>query len=346
MNHRPTSHARRGTILIVVAGLSALLATMALAFLLRMRVDGEESVELLRMVQVRAVLYAACGYVLEAGRIGWDDPNTTIHEEAYGWIDVRDGFAGPRLKAFTLAQQASILASSDPDAAQPGHEPSYTKQTWGKTAPLFPIGTIARFPLGVWKRPPCAISQEQAPNAIKTWVTNPGLPITDPLFGLPLLTKPDPQPAVSTFADWVNGDRIGGGAAGAPILRQESQGLAWFRLYRDSPATFVITAGAGATQGFSGWPEVTSGPWGDQSGLFGGSEQLFNTLLTTEVRQWFRVEWSAALSGIRVVQDSGSWGLDKTRGDNYSFQNQFHSQANACGTLNWVQRLRQPPARW
>jgi len=316
MNHRPTSHARRGTILIVVAGLSALLATMALAFLLRMRVDGEESVELLRMVQVRAVLYAACGYVLEAGRIGWDDPNTKIHEEAYGWIDVRDGLPGPKLAA-------------------------------GPASPvLFPIGTIARFPLGVWKRPPCAISQEQAPNAIKTWVTNPGLPITDPLFGLPLLTKPDPQPAVSTFADWVNGDRIGGGAAGAPILRQESQGLAWFRLYRDSPATFVITAGAGATQGFSGWPEVTSGPWGDQSGLFGGSEQLFNTLLTTEVRQWFRVEWSAALSGIRVVQDSESWGLDKTRGDNYSFQNQFHSQANACGTLNWVQRLRQPPARW
>jgi len=339
----PTTLQRQGTILIVVAGLSALLATMALAFLLRMRSDGEETAGLLRMVQVRSVLYAACNYVLEAGRIGWDDPNTKIHEEAYGWIDVRDGFAGPRLRAFTSAEQASILASGD------------TKQTWGRTAPLFPIGTIARFPLGVWKRPPCAISQEQAPNAIKTWVTNPGLPITDPLFGRPLLTKPDPEPVQSAnvlptdpvsvrFSDWLRGERVGNSDAGAGVLRQGSQGLAWFRLYRDSPATFVITAGAGSTQGFRDWPEVTSGPWGDQSGLFGGSEQLFNTLLTTEVRQWFRVEWSAALSGVMVGQN---WsGRGRPLMDNYDFPNQYHGQINACGTFNWVQRLRQPPVQW
>jgi len=320
MNHRPTSHARRGTILIVVAGISALLATMALAFLLRMRVDGEESVGLLRLVQVRAVLYAACDYVLEAGRIGWDDPNTTIHEEAYGWIDVRDGLPGPKLAA-------------------------------GPASPvLFPIGTIARFPLGVWKRPPCAISQEQAPNAIKTWVTNPGLPITDPLFGLPLLTRPDPQPVFAAsglgtpFASWVRGERVGDSDTGVGVLRQDSQGLAWFRLYRDGPATFVITAGAGATQGFRDWDEVANGSWGDQRDLFGGSRELFEALLTTEVRQWFRVEWSAALSGIYVLQGESARG--QRRLDHYDIQNQFHSQINACGTLNWVQRLRQPPVRW
>ncbi|MBA3848262.1 MAG: hypothetical protein H0X45_16655, partial [Planctomycetes bacterium] len=91
---------RRGTVIILVAGAAALMATLVLAFLVRMRSDGEESNQVVRDTQARIMLLAACGYVLEAGRLGYDVdpqlPDPVPHEEAYGWIDVRDGSTGPR----------------------------------------------------------------------------------------------------------------------------------------------------------------------------------------------------------------------------------------------------------
>src|SRR4051812_49619291 len=86
---------RRGSILIVVSGLSAILAVLAFGFLTRMRMDGEESSAMVAETQARIMLYAALSYVQEGSRLGWDDPATPEHEEAYGWVDVRDGRVGP-----------------------------------------------------------------------------------------------------------------------------------------------------------------------------------------------------------------------------------------------------------
>jgi hypothetical protein len=115
MTHLPSSlSSRQGTILIIVAGVSALLAALALAFLARMRSDTEESQYLLQHAQAKIMLAAACNYVQETSRLGWDRypfptaanpsppaPSTptvdglNIHEEAFGWVDVRTGETGP-----------------------------------------------------------------------------------------------------------------------------------------------------------------------------------------------------------------------------------------------------------
>jgi len=339
---------RRGTVLIVVAGISALLATIALAFLLRMRADGEEVRLLIMQTQARLGLFAAAGYILEAGRIGWDnnaDKPNQVHHETYGWIDVRDGFMGPKIEAYSSA----VAAGRDPTTY---------------ASPNFPVGHIGRFPLEVWQRPPCALAMEQAPNAIKTEISNPSTPRSDPLYGKPYLINPDPTPVQSAglptgsanaakFADWILGDRVLATAtptsSGAPIIRPESQGLGWFRIYRDGPATFVITVGGGATRGFKDWNEVVNGPWGDQSDLFGG-RVFFDSLQSGEVRQWFRVEWSAAIGGIQPTR----LGSQQTHGNyeykSYKFQIQdgqrYASRGNACGTFNYFQRLRYPPVLW
>ena len=49
---------RRGTVLIIVAGLAALMASLALTFLARVRSDVEEGQLQLQMVQARVMLVA------------------------------------------------------------------------------------------------------------------------------------------------------------------------------------------------------------------------------------------------------------------------------------------------
>src|SRR5688572_33473510 len=111
MSHRPLRgpQHRRGTILIIVAGISALLASLALTFLVRNRSDAEETQATIREVQARIMLVAACNYIQEGSRLGWDQyPSTPaatndvfptgssaaasvpVHEETFGWLDVRD----------------------------------------------------------------------------------------------------------------------------------------------------------------------------------------------------------------------------------------------------------------
>jgi len=138
-------------------------------------------------------------------------------------------------------------------------------------------------------------------------------------------------------------------SSGAPIMRPESQGLGWFRIYRDGPATFVITVGAGGTRGFKDWNEVVSGTWGDQSSLFGWQE-TFESMLSGEVRQWFRAEWSAAIGAIQPSREQkqnshGNYTMKKYEFDTHKGQ-VYASRGNACGTFSYFQRLRYPPERW
>ena len=83
---------RSGTILIIVAGIAALLASLALAFLARQRATAEETLRFTADTQARLMLVAACSYVCEGSRLGYDTAVATDphHREAFGWIDVRE----------------------------------------------------------------------------------------------------------------------------------------------------------------------------------------------------------------------------------------------------------------
>jgi hypothetical protein len=91
---------RCGTILIIVAGICALLVSLILTFILKTRSSIEETNAFADEVQARIMLVAACNYICEASRIGYEprkssDISATYgnigrnHIEAYGWIDVR-----------------------------------------------------------------------------------------------------------------------------------------------------------------------------------------------------------------------------------------------------------------
>jgi hypothetical protein len=333
MNHR------RGFILILVAGVCVLVAGLILTFVARMRSDAADNQVLVRQTQARLMLAAACAYILEAGRIGHetDTYNSSTglpiglpaHEEAFGWVDVRDGSLGPK---------RSVSDPSNVFAPGPSGSPGVFPRIGGRAL---------RCPMAVRQRPPFAIAAEQAPNAINT---DPAAPA----FGLPLLLRPDPQPVgmdATTFAvdaaDFRTGD---------PRLRPVTVNLSWFRVYRDGPATFTITCGAGATHGFKDWAEMSPT---ERQTYFGGDdsagESLFSQMLQNEVRLWYRVEWNAAIGHALSMPDGFNDAVDNynpgsftagryTRLDfSYSL---LPSSLNAAGTIQWIQRLRAPPLNW
>ena len=351
---------RRASVLVVIAGVLAMLSTLSVAFLMRMRQDAQESDLVVHLAQCRLMLHAGMQFVQESSRLGYAtaaDPSI----EAWGWIDVRDGAIGPKGN---------------------GGAQLWTAGKW--PAP----GTVKRAPMYMVKRPPFAVVPHMYPNRIPT-ETDPAIdPQYKDHFGIPVLAKPDPMPAFdptlgaysgSTVqrADWVKGDL-------QPI--DASLGLAWFRVYRelgteiDRPAksgepgaTFVITVGSGGTQGFKDWAEVTAAGADAQ---FGASQSMFNSLLAAELRQWYRVEWSAAVGGgeMRVHKPPLSlnkqWaGRDLTSavGGKYRTNHarsplnssrsrekeygggETYSSAeprNYVGTISYIQRLEKQPASW
>lgn len=320
MNHP----ARHGTVLIIVAGLSALMASMALTFLVRMRSDAEESLLTIREAQAHIMLVAACNYIQEASRLGYDDePGNPWHKEAYGWIDVRDGTIGPKPTALA------------PDSTQ-------TFNFGSDDSRFFHLETPFRFPMEVMEIPPFAISLAAAPN-----------PITPrpPHNGAPWLVNEDPVPVLSlakgnTFADFERG---------RPNIRANSANRAWFRLYRlggpltrdrYNAATFIVTCGAGGTRGYRSWSEV---PPDDQQ-YFAGDRSLFESLSLNEARLWYLVEWSPAIGGHiyhntkndRVGYDQyGAFAINAS----HDGRSQGHAK-NFGGTMRLIQRLPSEPDAW
>jgi len=333
---------RRGSILVVVVGMVGIIAAICLTFLAKARIEAHDMVAFSRMAQARIALAAACAYVQETSRIGWDDPATPQHEEAFGWVDVRDGQAGPRTELVTPASYTGSGALNAPAVYRDVVPPTATDAA-GR--PLWPrVGAISRHPFYRWTRPPYAISPDAAPNAIEN---DP----TKPLFGLALMRKPDPQPAVTTaYADF---------AAGDPRLVPGTAGRGWFRLFRDGPATFVITVGSGATQGFKTWSEVEAL---GQNSAFVGGEAAFEALRSEEVRLWYRIEWSPGISVFidgstptqgqfdrSVFVDHHDWytHIRTSRGEILtSIVKPWSTSANQAGTIQWIQRLRAPPEVW
>ena len=318
MNHLPRSaHARAGTILIVVAGISALLMSVTVVFLVNMRSDMEESEVVVREAQARLVLISALQYIQEASRLGWDRPGTPEHEEAHGWTDVRDGSAGPKDRLGNALYD--VGNGKFPDIG----------------------GLAARFPLYAMERPPYAVKTDFAYNPA---------PMNATLGWRDLVnyTKPDPMPAVGNWTDFEDG---------RPAPRLESAGKSWFRLYRDrntasttvEPATFTITCGAGGTDGYRTYQEAVDA---GQAAVFNSDPSYFAVLRGQERILWFRAEWTSAVggSGMGVRVSNGQWDLPEINNGSYKsvYPSGSHWWVNRSpvGSFLWIQRLEQEPTNW
>lgn len=120
------TESRRGSILIIVIGISMILLSLMVMFLQRMRSDAEQMAAVVQDAQARVMLHAALMYLQESSRIGWSDraretggaaasghdgfrrdgydpeDHTRVSGsvsdrggEAFGWTDVRNGWLGP-----------------------------------------------------------------------------------------------------------------------------------------------------------------------------------------------------------------------------------------------------------
>jgi hypothetical protein len=324
---------RRGTVLILVAGMCALLASLALAFLMRMRSDAAETDSAVNEAQAHIMLMAACNYIQETSRIGWDatplptSPSISQdtgwqHAEGFGWVDVRDGSLGPKNQWGALVW-AGI------------------SNYWADTTIPVAARTALRAPMYVMNRPPFAIQQTVARNPIST---TPG----DANFGLPLMLKPDPWPVADPTSPTYRADFIGGDTS----INQRAFIPTWFRIFRDSASTFIVTCGAGGTRGWQSWTELADPVKGDanERQIFNNDPMLFDDLASTETRLWYRVEWSAAVHSAdyqNMQNETSSIDHYIWRGMNATQESRSQPHdANMVGTIRWVQRLQNAPTYW
>ncbi len=388
---------RSGTILIIVAGICALLASLTLAFILRSRSSLEETNALEADVQARIMLIAACSYVCEASRIGYEPlspldplyplvdsanpPNSPNHIEAFGWVDVRDGSTGPNTRYNGSAPPPSPIPSTAELTSIPLWNAALIVPT-GLPSPLpstrrkWPaIDSVARCPMYRLVRPPFALKLTAVYNDLATAPA-----------GMPYLRNPDPQglplppSSVLTQSGYltINPNDL------LP-LRAQSKNTSWFRVYRDDVTTFVVTVGAGGTQGFRDYKEVlaadadlvASGSSARYAAEFNNDPSFFENLLAQERRMWYRIEWSPAIAAplnhnilpevgparpdpfpnnfSQSMGASGQFALypmnrshtarAKTDRQEADLGSQSHTM-NQGGTIRWVQRLKTPPKLW
>ena len=328
-----TSRTRHGTLLIVVAGAVAVMAALCLSFLVKARGEAEETELVMRHTQCRIALAGACAYVQESSRIGYDLPGTPVHEEAFGWVDVRDGQIGP--KTWDFSGDGVYDLCYDPAAKDAMNRPQWPA-----------VGGVTRQPMIPMVRPPWAISSATTPNEIES---NP----TKPLFGIPLLTRPDPQPQLAVTGSPSLIQRWEDFKTGDTRPRSIQRG-GWFRLRRDGPATFVITCGSGATLGFRDWAEVVGL---GAAATFGADQSFFESLVESEQRLWYRIEWSSAIAISEATNADNlaffpglDWKRDHADWIPYNEDTRIFRIAvrtvNQGGTIQWIQRLRAPPEEW
>jgi hypothetical protein len=322
-----------------VVGISTILLGMSMAFIARMRSDGEESRRFLREAQARAMLTAALQYIEETSRLGWDDPGTAAHEEAMGWIDVRDGSAGPK---DLFHHQLGGIAADGSGSAFPA------------------IGTAARCPMQAMNRPPCAVETRSEYNPLPAV----GTPFIDWQKAIsyknldPMPVEADPTASTAQrYAAWIAGDTT---------PRRGSEPKAWFRIRRASPqdcnehrdllgqlspigwnpAVFIVTCGAGATRGFADWAEVQAS---GETALFCDDPAFFDDLRADESILHFACEWHPAVTGESWHHHVGNadFVLPPTNAPSRD-----GGDDNRCapksfgGNFLWIERLAYVPARW
>ncbi len=306
-----TVHARRGALLVVVAGLCSLLAVLAFAFLMRMRSDAEEAARMSQDIQARVMLSSALMYVQETGRIGWG-------VETYGWRDVRHGLPGPR--GFDGRWPVGVATHVD----NAGRASSATA--------AFPAigGRAARLPMYVMRTPPFAIKSAVALNPVPTDAASLSLP-WDQLVNY---TVPDPQRVLDLRADFIEGDTrpIGGGTS-----------MSWFRVYRLDVAKFMVTCGAGASQGYRDWDEVVVA--GNEA-VF-GTKQDFLAIRGGETVLWYEAAWTDHVTGNTFMH--GHYGRFSQRYFNHPDTGNAAEQPNMrqfAGTFSYIRRHFDEPDAW
>lgn len=324
----PRRSSRHGTILIIVAGISAMLASLALTFLVRMRSDAQESQLFLAQTQARVMLNAALSYIGETSRIGWDDPDTNENEEAFGWVDIRDGSVGPRDRT----GKALYVADLDSELG--------TGSVWPAVGSSMVCDSQYLFLM-----PPTAISPNVTPNPIQA---EPSLSWKE-LVGF---AKASPMPLADDFSTFVAGNKQ---------PRAGTENPCWFRVFRRKPAVFIITCAAGSSGGFRNWDEVLAKNAAERF----GDRVMWESLRQQEALLWYEVEWSPAVNtassgyiykgdrSIEPVWISKPFGQyneqDPTRppGTLRSANHADHpNKRNQMGTFLYLQRLEREPDRW
>ena len=331
MKHYPSDLSRSGTILIIVSGIAGLLASVAIAFLARIRNDVDDMSAVVRETQARIMLAAACNYIQEASRIGYDPRpdsgvnNIVEHLEAHGWIDVRDGSMGPRINSLpdnyngndtaietSLSQRQKDLN----DRVRSNRVRPFKDSTARAASPSYPYGSKVlwcdvpqRFPMYRMRRPPYAIQLKNNYNPINSSDS------AKADYLVPYLKYPDPQPVVSNHwnkdsdpsGSTVVADNWTSYEQGDMTPVNESVGLSWFRIFReDTGSVFTVTCGAGGTWGFRNFGEAQKEGKAD---FFDNNIKVFESLRNAEAITWYRVEWSPAISGADVATYS-SWPLN------------------------------------
>jgi hypothetical protein len=325
---------RSGVVLILAVGLVALLAVLAVTFLMRMKRDAEEVQVPYREVQCRIAFVAALQYLQESSRLGWG-------EETFGWTDLRHGL--------TLAQRAGPRGPRRADGKLPDPPwgsslPSLSSRRW--PAP----GSVLRAGLDPWVRPPFAIDQSWSGNLVDLAAAQKtpagGGVGSDSITPATLAAwaagrgAKDPVPAVADQNAWANGARDAGGE---PLFSATGRGLAWIRIYREDVADhdnnqtdvagnpsfhdtipapgdwgiFIIAVGAGGSRGYRFWDAGDPGysaelepATASADPAFSGDQSLFKSLRADEHILWYRVAWSPRMpSGLA----SGSASPDEVR---------------------------------
>ena len=373
MNLRPGNHPRQGTILIIVSGIAGLLASVAIAFLARVRNDVDDMASVVRETQARIMLNAACSFILESSRVGWEpnNPNgTTVeHLEAHGWIDVRDGSLGPRLNSLSWSTPGQDRDAWNSEMKKAKGRPLMN----GRDRPLWDDRKAGRFPMYRMRRPPYAIQLSTGYN-----------PISKKDDYVPYLRYPDPQPVVdngwgtdpvtdsnqlSGKVSAVNDKNWSAYEQGDKAPVNDSVGLSWFRVLREETGSvFTVTCGAGGTWGFKTFGDAQRE---GQANLFDNNIKVFESLRNAETIAWYRVEWSPAIpggdlnpSGVTNTSWKEKWGGQLWNAEGWDNTKYFGINAsrpgfpnevgvggtrmcmNYCGTISWIQRLRSEPKDW
>ncbi len=317
------------------------MAAMALTFLVRMRSDVEESQALVREAQAHIMKVAACNFIMEAARLGWDPKlpdgsRSPIRREGFGWIDVRDGQPGPRGE--DGKRLGPVDASGSPVLGSDG------QPKWDQWVDLtLPDSTrpAKRCLMYVMQRPPFAVSPKVAVNAI---------PTEGPDVLKPYLSLPDPQPFQSGMP---SAEFAQAYISGNPQIDNARYLPSWFRVWRATPASFVITCGVGETLGYRNWDEVVAA---NETGRFGGptpeGREMFYFHQQQEVRLWYLVEWSGhvASSDYQNLQNEFGPKTVETymqRPINTSQESRSQGKmVNPVGTIRMIQRLLNEPRFW
>ena len=202
------------------------------------------------------------------------------------------------------------------------------------------------------KRQPFAHTMQFGHNLMRT--DNPG----GPDYCQPLLRYPDPMPVIpngwtpggnptdvdnAKFKDFALGDRT-------PL--PDTQGRAWFRVYRDGPGTFIVTCGAGSSQAFKDWGEVVSE---NMEAMFSNDRSFFESLRNSEIRLHYRIVWTAAVTETtyhnlqheigRETDHYETWPPNSSHTWSSSRRTQTWMK-NPVGTIIMTQRLLTEPTFW